>query len=285
MSRRQETIVAPVSQTATQEGAQSKPFSRVTIMLPLGGALVAIVLAFVLWPKEQPPTAAQPTQQIAAGVTTATAIPATPTPVCPPITPYIAVITAYEQAGRWGEAATSAEGALSVAGLCDVDRKTLTRYAVSGGLKELYTHVFKPRDTAGQQRMVDRYLSLKQRAQDAGIPIDTPLQVAATAFASSQFQLARVAIEEAVTDGSFKPETDRDITKLYVSTLYGIGKWYTTADKSDLLYTEGLGWLVASDKVAVKYQTGQSEAAMLLSQLGYPDKATWPQPATSPLLT
>jgi hypothetical protein len=285
MSRRQETIVAPVTQAATREGAQSKPFSAMTIALSLGGALVAIVLAVALWPKGSPPTAAQPTPQIAAVVKTATAIPASPTPVCPPIAPYIAVITAYEQSGRWGEAATSAEGALSVAGLCDIDRKTLTHYAVSSGLKELSTQAFTPRDTAGQQRMVDRYLALKQRAHDAGVSIDTPLQVAATAFASSQFGLARVAIEEAITDGSFKPETDRDITKLYISTLYGLGKWYTTADKSDPLYTEGLRWLVASDKVAVKYQTGQSEAAMLLSQLGYPDKATWPQPATTPLLT
>jgi hypothetical protein len=71
---------------------------------------------------------------------------------------------------------------------------------------------------------------------------------------------------------------------MYVSTLYGLGAWYITDNPGTALYNEGLSWLVASDQVAVKYNTGQSEADALLAQRGYPNRSERPQPAATPLL-
>jgi hypothetical protein len=280
MSRRTELIPEP--QPATQGAPpQVKRLSATTLGLVVGGSLIALVATIVLWPRETP--AAPVTTVLPSPPLVATVIPATPTPSCASADPYLRSITAHEQAGRWKEATDAAEGALAISELCDADRRSLTHYAVSDGLKDLSTQVFEPLDREGQQRMVDRYLALKQRAQDANVPIDTPLQVAATAYGSSQFQLARVAIEEALTDGSFHPEIDRDITKMYISTMFGLGKWYTTAELGTPLYTEGLRWLSASGHLAEQYKTGQGDAAMLLTQLGYRDISKWPAHAATPL--
>jgi hypothetical protein len=288
MARRHESI----SSTAPVSSERTRPKQSLPIIALIGAAAVIGIIATIglrgsssqtpqpaTWAPVAIEATAPPTS-----VPTITPVPATPIPVCPSIEPYVAIIQGLEQAGEWGKAADEAEDALSLPSLCDPDRKTLIRYAVSDGLKDLYAQPFKPLDRHQQQAMIDRYLSFKQRAHDAGVPIDTPLQVASRAFPSSQFHLSRVALEEALKDRSFKPETNRDITKNYVSTLFGLGKWYTSNPAQMEIYQEGLAWLVASDQVAVKYQTGQSEAAALLKELGYPDKGKWPQAASTPLL-
>jgi hypothetical protein len=256
------------------------------------GAAVALVLAVgllvallstqrgsepPLQPTTQPVVAIQPTAP-------PTSVPPTATPSDAAIAPYIARIRAHEDNGDWKKAASEAENSLVLPDLSDSNRKILTGYAVSDGLKALYTEPFKPLDTTGQQEMVDRYLVLKQRAHDAGVPIDTPLQVATTTFTSSQFHLARVALEQAFKDGSFKPETNKDATKLYVSTLYGLGEWYTKAEKDSPLYKEGLGWLVASYRIQEKYHLGDGKPEARLSELGFTDKQRWLPAASTPLL-
>jgi hypothetical protein len=209
-----------------------------------------------------------------------TATPA-PTATLAP-SPYLAILAALSGKGDWTGCVTMAEGALST--LSESDRTAITRYAVACGMKELAAEIFDPLDRAGHQRMVDRYLTLRQRANDAGVMIDTPLVVARSAYASSQFALARVALEEAFKDGSWKPTTDRDITKMYISTLFGLGKWYTSDSSKRALYQEGLGYLSASDALQLKYQTGQGDAAQLLAILGYTDRAKYPKGAATPLL-
>jgi hypothetical protein len=289
--------VRPSQQPQEQEGGRNrKPPSLLTIGLSVMGFLVVVGVIAALWPRGAPLPQPQPTALVAAVVSTAiptgiatpvptvTPVPASPTPNCPSIAPYVNIILAHEQAGRWNDAATTAEGALEVSGLCDSDRRTLTQHAITSGMKELYTHPFRPLDRTDQQQVVDRYLALKQRAHDANVAIDTPLQVASNAYAISQFHLTRVAIEEALKDGSFRPELDRDITRLYVSALYGLGKWYTTADSNNPLYQEGLRWLEASRRVSSKYQIGDGEAAMLLSQLRSPLFGEKIEPASTPLL-
>ncbi len=211
-----------------------------------------------------------------------TATPA-PTATLAP-SPYLAILAALSGKGDWTGCVTMAEGSLSTPALSESDRTAITGYAVTCGMKELTTAVFDPLDRAGHQRMVDRYLTLRQRAKDAGVTIDMPLVVARSAYASSQFALARVALEEALKEGSWKPTTDRDITKMYISTLFGLGKWYTSDSSKTALYQEGLGYLSASDALQLKYQTGQGDAAQLLATLGYTDRAKYPRGAATPLL-
>jgi hypothetical protein len=151
-------------------------------------------------------------------------------------------------------------------------------------MKNLYTQPFRPLDRQQHQQMVDTYLSLLARAEGAGVTIDPPLQVAGQAFSSSHFQLAKVAIEQAYMSATFDPATDRDVTRAAVSTLFGIGRYYTTTERGSPLYEDGLAALVASDIIADHYQTGQSEAEALLYELGYTYKDLWPAPLDTPLL-
>jgi hypothetical protein len=249
-----------------------------------GCAVVLVgVLLFAFWPRPAPPVAMAPTM-VPMTAASPTAIPPPPTPSGPDITSYVDLIEASMRAGRYREAATTAEAALRVEGLRDADRRVLTGYIVTAGMKDIYTQPSRPLDRDGQQHLVDTYLSLVERAKGAGVAIDTPLQVATSAFASSQFPLARVALEQAVADGSFTPSTERDTVKLYVSTLYGLGAWYTTAQEDSPLYKEGIRWLVTSDRVADFYETGQSEAEAKLGEAGLTDPATWPTPFETPLL-
>jgi hypothetical protein len=220
-----------------------------------------------------PPTAAAPTIP-----------PATPTPNCVAATNYVEIITHQEQANRWEEAVATAETGLADQRLCPSDRKLLTARAVADGLRVLYTKPFDPLDVAAQQQEIDRYLALRQRAFDAQVPFDTPLQVAGQAYQIGQFPLARVAIEQALVDGDYHPEVDRSTTRMYISTLYNMGSWYTQAPTGSALYQQGLAWLVTSHQLAVNYQTGQGEAAMLLRQLVSQQESGWPAPAQTPLL-
>jgi hypothetical protein len=219
------------------------------------------------------PTAAVPTTP-----------PATPTPSCTAATSYMEIITRQEQANRWEEAVATAETGLADTRLCSSDRKLFTARAVVDGLRVLYTKPFDPLDVAAQQQEVDRYLALRQRAHDAQVSFDTPLQVAGQAYQIGQFPLVRVAIEQALADGDYHPEVDRAMTRMYISTLYNMGSWYTQAPAGSALYQQGLACLAASHQLAVKYQTGQGEAAMLLRQLVSQQESGWPAPAQTPLL-
>ena len=290
-SRRQDDARLPATigegaeqSTQERENTSGSPLGSV---IGLGAVALVVLIAALVWPRGEQARASTATAvptTMAPTIVPATAVPPTSTPSGPDIAPYVALIEAHISGGRYREAVTTAEGALTIAGLRADDRTTLTRYVITSGMKELFTQPFNPTDRAQHQRMVNTYLSLRARSAGAGVAIDTPLQVASTAFASSQFQLARVALEEALEEGSFTPEIDRDVTRTYVSTLYGLGKWYTTAEQETPLYEEGLRWLVASERVALKYKTGQSEAAMLLAELVSTDEAHWPSPAAVPLL-
>ena len=283
MSRRHETFDTPADQLA--EGHKEQ---RSSFRFALGGTALLIVVVSIFGlrggasPPPQPTTVPEATARSI--IPPPTALPPTATPPDAAIAPYVARIKAYEAKGSWSEAVSEAENTLDLPDLSDGNRKIITRYAVADGLKDLYTQPFSPLDKKQQQVMIDRYLALKQRAHDASVEFDTPRQVASRAFPSSQFHLARVALEEALKDGTFNPEIDRDITRMYVSTLYGLGAWYITDNPGTALYNEGLSWLVASDQVAVKYNTGQREADALLAQRGYPNRSERPQPAATPLL-
>lgn len=288
-------IVPSTIPVGTQQGGRassSSPRSSHTPIYVAGAISIIGILIAVLWPRgSEPPTVQPTTQPVLAVATTVpsatlvpTSIPVTPTPTGPDIAPYLALIDVGDGGGQWSEAAHMAEAALGLSGLRDEDRRLLTQYAITYGLKAVYTEPFRPLDIAQHQRMVDTYLALKKRAKDANIPIDTPLQVASTAYASSQFQLARVALEEALKEESWQPDTDRDITKRYVSTLFGLGQWYVTAPANSPIYQDGLRWLVTSNAVAVKYQTGQSEAFFLLEQKVGPGRWTTITPQASLLL-
>ncbi len=209
-----------------------------------------------------------------------------PTPIPPntQVNSYIALVVAAIGKGHYQQAITLAETALALPDVSAQDRHLLTEYLVSAGLKDIYAQPSYPANRDHQQALVDQYLSLAERAKGAGVSIDAPLEVATHAFASSQFALARVTLERALVDGAFDPSLDRDVTRMYVSTLFGLGKWYTTLAPNSPEYSEGVRWLVTSHAVAMRYQTGQSDAEALLIQLGYTTSEHWPSPLDTPLL-
>lgn len=248
--------------------------SNTSSFLPLAGMFAVgavFILAFIFWPRPAPVEALTPT--ITAEQPTAV-----------PASPYIALIEAHISKGEYREAQSVAQGALNVAGLREDERTLLNGYVVSLGLKTIESTIFEPLDKTQHQQLIDTYLSLHERARLTGVSLDSPLAVARKAHASSQHPLGKVAIEEAYKDKAFDPKLDRDITRLYVSLLYGMGEWYTKAEKGSALYNEGLRALVASDEIADHYQTGQSEAEALLKSLGHTDEKRWPEPLDTPLL-
>lgn len=282
---RQDEFIA-LAKTAPPAARASPPGTQRAPTLPIVLAVVGVVIVLVLvWARDSSTEAAATTTAVPTVVApTTTAIQTTPTPSYPDITPHVDAILAAMKTSRWQEAATIAEGALTKEGLRDEDHKLLVQYAVTCGLKVLYLQHFEPLNQTQHQRMVDTYLALKARTQGANVEIDPPLVVASEAFSHSQFLLARIAFEEALKDKSFNPEVDRDITHTYVSTLYGLGEWYTTAEPNSPLYQQGLRYLSASHLVAVKYQTGQGQAAMRLQQLVSDNEEQWPAPVAVPLL-
>ena len=214
--------------------------SAVVLIVLLAGAVLAGRRSAGPTPPTPPPAPKEipPTQPPAPS-------PVAPTPVGADVRSHVAVVEDLLRKGRYRQAMTMAEAALSIPELRAEDRRILTAYIVTAGMKDIYTHPADPLDREGEQYLVDTYLSLAERARGAGVAIDAPLQVAASAFASSQFRLAQVAIEKALAEGAFDPQLDRDVTRLYVSTLFGMGKWYTSAAADSPLYTEGVRWLVS----------------------------------------
>jgi hypothetical protein len=162
----------------------------------------------------------------------------------------------------------------------------LTQKALTNGLKALLTEPvdLEPYNRDHQQEQVDRWLKYRERAQFAGAEFSSPLVIAREATITSRHRLAVAAVEVAFADGAFNPAVDRDITKQYISALYGVCSWQTHDPTRVELYTEGLSYCVTSQRLAVAFKTGQGEAAMLLNQLVGEDLALWPSAYQSPLM-
>jgi hypothetical protein len=234
-------------------------------------------------PQATQPTAA-PAERIIERIIQATALP-TPTPACTSAQGYLSIIAAQQAAGNYTAAATTAETTLRITGLCASDTHALTQVALQSGIAALYTAPFDPTDTAAEQHLVDRYESVRLRAQETGIPIDTDLQIARRSFASSHFLLSLAALTHAHADHQFNPAIDRDITHLLTSVYYNLGVYTLEGQpQGSERYGQGLAWLATSKAIADAYHTGQGEAAMKLKELLGPDQATWPAPAETPFL-
>jgi hypothetical protein len=207
----------------------------------------------------------------------------TPTPSCASGQPQLVLINDLERRGDWTQAASVANAALNLQGLCEGDRPVLTEKAVAAGLKALMEAPHRKTDRAQHQQLVDQYLALQVRARDAGISIMPALQFAEEAYGRSQFLLSKVAIEQALEAGNYQPDVHRDVTRLYISSLYGLCYWYTTDMQGSETYQHGLSYCAASDQLANTFCTGQGEAATKLNELVGVDRQRWPQPAKSPL--
>lgn len=188
--------------------------------------------------------------------------------------------------GKWQDAANTAEAALAVQGLCAAERVMLQQKAITYGLDALYAEPveLEPFDRAAQQAQVDRYLKLRERARLGGSAFPSALEVARAANASSQHRLTIAALEIALEEQAFNPSIDRDVTKLYISALYGVCYWQTKDPSRRDLYLEGLSYCTASYRLAVTFKTGQADASTLLITLLGQDLKAWPTPYPSPLL-
>ena len=206
----------------------------------------------------------------------------TATATCISGQPYLALVTSLVERGDWSGAARAAEASVDVPGLCAEDRRKLTEQAATTGVKALSQAPFPNRwDAALEQELVDRYHALRARAHGAGVGLDTPLQVAQAAYTHSHFLLAKTTIEEALEQGAFKPALHRDVTQLYISTLYGLCFWMTAVPQDAELYEQGLAYCGASQQLAVGFCTGQGEAATRLDELL--GTGTRPRPSRTPL--
>ena len=198
----------------------------------------------------------------------------------------LAILEEQARVGKWQDAAETAEAALAVQGLCGDDRAILQQKAITYGLDALYAQPveLEPFDWAAQQAQVDHYLKLRERAHLIGSAFPSPLEVAREANASSHHRLTIAALEIALEEQEFNPAIDRDVTKLYISALYGVCFWQTKDPNRRDLYEEGLAYCTASSRLAVSFKTGQGEAAILLASLLGKDPDALPTPYPSPLL-
>jgi hypothetical protein len=229
------------------------------------------------------PVVAAPLRETVVIVATLTPV---PTPGCISTLSELASLDSLIQQAKYEQATAKAEDALNIHGLCHNEIQLLTSRAVLAGLYALYNQEFDPLDAKAHQAAVDTFLRLRERARLAGIAFPASLlQVANEARRISQHRLTITAIELAFSEGEFNPELDREVTRLYISGLYGLGYWYTKAEQGSELYSEGLSYLIASHQLAVKFKTGQAEAGNLLRQLSGNDEARWLAPYLSPLLT
>src|SRR5262249_33650324 len=137
-------------------------------------------------------------------------------------TKYLDAISIQEQQGQWAAAASSADLALAEPNLCASARVAFTAKAVANSLEALLTQPFYPQDMIAQKEVVDRYYTLKRRAEQAGVPILSTIQVAQRAYSVGQFRLTQVALEDAYLSGSFKL-SDRALLQQYTATLYNLG--------------------------------------------------------------
>ncbi len=271
--------------------AQQRPLTMQFVLLGAGLLIAGIIgLAALLRgepdPAPQPaaaPTVAPTQVRTASPEPTVTAVPPTPTPSCVSGQQQLVLIEDLERRGDWRQAANIANAALNLDCLTTADRRLLTEKAIGDGLKALMEASHRKTDTVQHQQLVDQYLALQQRAQDAGVPVIPALQFAEEAHGRSQFLLAKVAIEQALQAGEYQPQVHRDITRLYVSALYGLCHWYTTAPLGSETYQSGLAYCVASNEVADAFCTGQGEAATRLNELIGSDHRSWPTPAETPL--
>jgi hypothetical protein len=249
-----------------------------------GAGVLVLVVALLLFSRDS----AQPHVAVAPSVVvlspTAVVAPPTPTPACTPATTYLDIITHQELTGDWAAAAATAETALGLPQLCSRDRAALTEKAVNAGLHAIYTTTFLPTDLTAHEQIVDRYLALRTRAEQVNVPFPTPLQVAQEAYQSGQFALAKVAVEEALERGQYDPDLHREVTRLYISTLYNLGVWYTSEPANQPLVERGARFFVASHCLAVEYQTGQAEAWGKLTELLGKDFSAWPHAEASPVM-
>jgi hypothetical protein len=218
---------------------------------------------------------------------TSTPTPPTSTPTatahdCKPATTYLDAINIQEQHGQWEAAAGSADLALADPNLCTSERDVLTAKAVADHLEGLLTQPFYPKDMIAQKNVVDRYHALKRRAEQAGVPFLSPIQVAQRAYSVGQFRLAKTALEDAYMSGSFTL-SDQGLIQQYAATLYNLGHW-SVQSESGALKAEGLQLLVASYHIDDQFKVGSGEARRALQELLGMDESSWPVPAPTPLL-
>jgi hypothetical protein len=275
--------------TYTPEVLQPRRMSGIPLAAAI--ALVLLVASFLVVSGGRASTALTPSTL---PMPPATAIPAketiiitqtpVPTPDCVSVASQLALIESLTGKGDWEGGAREADAVLTIAKLCESDRKRLTEKAVITGLQALYNQKFESLDEKSHQQEVDRFLTLRERARLSGVDFPTPLQVARASYSISQFRLTVAAVEIALSEGDYNPQLDRDTTKLYISALYGLGYWYTQAPEDSDLYNLGLAYLSASHRLAVQFKTGQGEAAALLTKRIGADETHWPAPYRSPLL-
>ena len=257
-------------------------------LLLISGIVLVLVVSSARTPPPQPTAIAQVAAPVIAAPLRETVV-VTPTPAPTPCVSgqsQLAILEEQARVGKWQDAADAAEAALAVQGLCSADRAVLLQKAVTYGLDALYAEpvVLEPFDRAAQQAQVDRYLKLRERARLADVAFPSALEVAREANSSSHHRLTVAAVETALEERAFNPTIDRDVTKLYISALYGVCYWQTKDQTQRDVYTEGLSYCTASYRLATSFKTGQADAATLLTTLVGADTRAWPTPYPSPLV-
>jgi hypothetical protein len=248
---------------------------------------VACLLLLTVWlaarPRPVPPPVAV-VATIAREVEAPAATPAATADPCAATHSLLRLVADQQQQGKYLLAASNAELGLSQADVCAAHRDQLTRQTVVGRVQALWSESIRPDDRDAQQRAVDVYREAVALADRYDVPTARPsLQVVADrAYQSGQFLLARRALDELFE--SSPTAADRSLLRRYYAALRNLGVALARAS-SPSARDEGLALLVAAHLVDERYRLEQGEATRdLVSALG-PDRAHWPAPAASPLLS
>src|SRR5262249_26833425 len=163
-------------------------------------------------------------------------------------------------------------------------REQLARQAVLGRLQALWSESIRPDDREAQQRALDLYREAVGLADQYGVATARPsAQVAADrAYQSGQFLLAKRIFDDLLA--SNPAAADRALLRRYYATMRNLGVALAGGASADAR-DEGVGLLVAAYLIDERYRLEQGEATRDLIALLGPDRAHWPAPAASPILS
>lgn len=244
---------------------------------------LVVTLATIAWPARGSPRRE------------AQATPATATPAATARTPALAgsalacrrgeetlrLLGALAREGRWAAAGDAARAALQRDDLCPIDRQALTAQRLRADLELLLATTAAPTDRRGQEQGLATYRELAAEAEARTVTLPGRRELVERAYGQGQFVLARALFEESWAAGELGRE-DRASIRMYASTLFNLGYWWTEASGPD--YGDGLLLLATAAAVDASYGIGSGAAAERLGRLLGPDPASWPAPVSTPLL-
>jgi hypothetical protein len=255
------------------------------IVFGVSCAVIVLAVSLLLLYSSTAPTQEASAQTPAVPAATAPVPVSTPIPTATSGVKFIEMVDQLLIEKQYEAAARMAEKALQTAQLSmqlsSPERTALQERAFTARLHALVAQERAYLDVPVQQQQVNRYKFLKEQARAAGIPFLSSLEVAQLAKANGHWRLAKLAYEEAFTQGAFSL-ADELVMRQYEEVLFRQGWWQAQGTGSTK--EEGLQLLATRYAFDKAHGRAKDHAWAELMKYCGTDETTWPKPAETPLL-